>query len=205
MKTELLKVKGSWQDVVDDCRATVSKPPLGHEPSTKFKRAILMAEHTPIRDIVLRWRWPSIKSWIATHFARHHHLEPRISTQRNDRQKKYNRDEAPQAALVEMNVEGNTQACIDMMRKRLCRQAHPETRAYAEDMKCVVHNIEPEIADSFIPNCVYRFGCCEGENNCGWWNAFLARHPEIDIHTTLQERYDIYNKEFYEKHPYNGG
>lgn len=201
MKTELLKIKGNWQDVVDDCRATVSKPPLGHEPSTKFKREILIAEHTPIRDIILRWRWSKIKSWIATHFARHHHLEPRISTQRNDRQKKYNRDEAPQATLVEMNVEGNTQACIDMMRKRLCYQAHAETRSYAEDMKYTVHNIEPEIADVFVPNCIYRAGCCEPKdnNNCHFYEKFLERHPEITVYTTLQERYNIYNKEFYEK------
>ena len=206
MKTELLKVKGDWQDVVDDCRATVSKPPLGHEPSTKFKREILMAEHTPIRDIIIRWRWPSIKSWIATHFARHHHLEPRISTQRNDRQNKYNRDEAPQAALVEMNVEGNVQACIDMERKRLCRQAHNETRNYAEDLKRITHEIEPEIADVFVPNCIYRGGCPEprnGNDYCRFYEGFLARHPEITVHTTLQERYDIFNKEFYETHKEN--
>lgn len=31
-KTELLGVKGSWREVVDDCRATVGKESLGHEP-----------------------------------------------------------------------------------------------------------------------------------------------------------------------------
>lgn len=196
MKTELLNIKGNWEEVVDDCRQTMDKPPLGHEPSAKFKRAILMAEHTPIRDITLRWRWPGIKSWIATHFARHHHLEPRITSQRNDRQSKYNRDEAPQAAPVDITIEGNVQACIDMERKRLCRQAHSETRAYAEDLKYTAHLTEPEIADVFVPNCIYRGGCPE-QRPCGWWNAFLKRHPEVTINTSLQERYDIYNKEFY--------
>lgn len=47
MKTELLKIKGSWEEVVDDCRATVSKPPLGHEPSDTFKRKILICRAQP--------------------------------------------------------------------------------------------------------------------------------------------------------------
>ena len=29
MDTEIKKIKGSWEEVVDDCRATVGKPPLG--------------------------------------------------------------------------------------------------------------------------------------------------------------------------------
>lgn len=42
--TEILKVKGDWQEVVDDCRSTVGKEALGHEPSSEFKRSILIAE-----------------------------------------------------------------------------------------------------------------------------------------------------------------
>ena len=61
MKTEILKIKGSWEEVVDDCRATVSKPPLGHDPRASFKRRILIAEHSPIRDLSVRFRWTGIK------------------------------------------------------------------------------------------------------------------------------------------------
>ena len=71
MKTEILKIKGDWQEVVDDCRSTVGKPPLGHEPSEKFKRDILIAEHSPIRDISVKWIWRGIWSYIATHWSRH--------------------------------------------------------------------------------------------------------------------------------------
>ena len=201
MKTEILDIKGNWNQVLNDCRSTISKPFINKEPSEKFKRGILMAEHSPIRDIIIRWRWQSIKSWISVHFCRHHMLEPRVSSQRNDRQDKYDRNKAPQDTPVNMIMEGNVQACIDMERKRLCNQAAPETREYAEDLKVSVHLQEPEIADAFVKPCV-RCGACPEINNCGWYEAFLARHPEIDVHTTLQERYNIYNKEFYEKHPY---
>ena len=44
-KTEILKVKGDWQEVVSDCRTTVSKPPLGKEPSAEFKRGMMICEH----------------------------------------------------------------------------------------------------------------------------------------------------------------
>ncbi len=55
MKTEILKIKGDWQEVVDDCRATVGKESLGKDPGTTFKRGILLAEHSPIRDISIKW------------------------------------------------------------------------------------------------------------------------------------------------------
>lgn len=84
MNTEIKKIKGSWEEVVDDCRATVGKPPLGHEPSEDFKRRILIAEHGPIRTISVKWAWHGIKSWIATHWSRHK-WECCISTQRSDR------------------------------------------------------------------------------------------------------------------------
>ena len=199
MKTEILDIKGTWNQVLNDCRETISKPFINKEPSEKFKRGILLAEHSPIRDIIIRWRWQGIKSWISVHFCRHHHLEARVSTQRNDRQDRYDRNKAPQDTPVNMVMEGNIQACIDMEHKRLCNQAAPETRSYAEDLKISVHEKEPEIADVFVKPCV-RCGACPEMQNCGWYEGFLARHPEIDIHTTLQERYDIYNKEFYETH-----
>ena len=71
MKTEILKIKGDWEEVASDCRRTVGKPPLGKEPSADFKRKILIAEHSPIRDICVRWTWRGIKSWVATHWTRH--------------------------------------------------------------------------------------------------------------------------------------
>lgn len=38
MKTEILKIKGDWMEVASDCRSTVGKPPLDHEPSVDFKK-----------------------------------------------------------------------------------------------------------------------------------------------------------------------
>ena len=196
-KTEILKIKGNWQDVVDDCRVTRGKESLGKEPSEKFKREILIAEHTPIRNIHIKWIWRNIKSWIATHWVRHK-WECYVKSQRNDRQSDYDRNKAPQAAPVTFTGEANPHHLIDTWRRRLCRQASPETREYAEDYKEALHEIEPEIADVLVPNCVYRCGCPELKPCKFWWD-FLEWLDEPVGSMTIQERYDAYNEYFYEK------
>ena len=118
MKTEIIKIKGDWQEVVDDCRATVAKPPLGHEPSGEWKTNILIAEHEPIRDIWVKWKWRGIKYWIAMHWKTH--IWPRrANTQRSDRTG-VERDKKPQDAPVDFTGDANCQHLIDTMRKRLC-------------------------------------------------------------------------------------
>jgi hypothetical protein len=178
-KTIILKIKGDWTEVVDDCRATVSKPPLGHEPSGDFRRDILIAEHSPIRGIRVKWSWHSIKSWIATHWSRHK-WECFISSQRSDRTG-IPRDKLPQDVPVDFTGEANAQALIDTMRKRLCRRASPETRAYAEDFKRALREVEPELSDVLVPNCVYRCGCPEMDC-CGEWQR-MCRETNQSIDT----------------------
>ena len=72
IKTEILKVKGEWAEVLDACRATVSKKFLNKEPSKEFKKSLVICEHSPLRTIWVKWRWQGLPSYIATHFARHH-------------------------------------------------------------------------------------------------------------------------------------
>ena len=194
MLTDILKIKGSWSDVVDDCRSTVGKPPLGHEPSENFKRSILIAEHSPIRDISVRWKWTEIPSWVATHWVRHMWYKI-VKSQRSDRTG-VPREKLPQDAPVDFTGDANAQNLIDTMRKRLCRQASPETREYAEDFKAALHEIEPEISDVLCPQCVYR-GLCSEPTSCGWWEKFaqrLSKEQLIDWH----ERYEEYNRIFWE-------
>lgn len=194
MKTEILKVKGDWQEVVDDCRATVAKPPLGKEPSDEFKRAMVIAEHDPVRDIEIRFSWRNIPYWVAMHWKTHI-WRCRTNTQRNDRQKKYDRAKAPQDAPVDLIGNMNTQHCIDTGRKRLCYMAAPETRAYMVDFKIALRSIEPQISDAMVPNCIYRCGCPE-QSGCGWYQHMVAKHPDL-ASTNIQKRYDAYNKIFY--------
>lgn len=194
MRTEILKVKGDWQEVVDDCRATVAKPPLGKEPSTEWKKAILISEHDPIRDIEVKFRWARIPYWVAMHWKTHI-WRGRTNTQRNDRQELYDRNKAPQDSPVDFTGDPNAQHLIDTMRKRLCYMASPETRELAEDLKETLRNVEPELSNVLVPNCVYRCGCPEN-GKCQFFKNIIKAHPEM-ASTDIQKRYDAYNKIFY--------
>lgn len=193
-KTEILKIKGDWEEVVNDCRATVKKRPLGKEPSVAFKKAILISEHSPIRDISVKFKWANIKYWVAMHWKTHH-WESRVDSQRNDRQSRYDRESAPQDALIDFIGDPNIQHTIDTWRKRLCRMASPETREYAEDFKRVLHEVEPEWSDVLVPNCVYRCGCPE-PTTCGWYQKMTLKYPTMTS-TCIQDRYNAYNEVFY--------
>ena len=200
IKTEILERKGEWREVLDASRNTVSKKFLNKEPSEEFKKKLMICEHSPIRQLWFKWRWKDLPSYIATHFARHHiGVEKWISSQRNDRQTKYDRNKAPQDAPVSFVAEGNAQFFINMSKVRLCTCADPDTRKQAEDLKVELNKIDSYVAGACVPSCIYRGGCPELAN-CGFYKKFLERHPEITVNTSIQERYDIYNKEFYETH-----
>ena len=195
MKTEILKIKGTWEDVVNRCRATVGKEELGKDPSAGFKRKILIAEHTPIRELHVSWCWKAIKSWVATHWVRHA-WECYVKSQRSDRTG-VQRDDLPQAALVDFFGEANPHHTIDSWRKRLCRQASDDTRHLAEDFKVALYDEEPEWSDALVPHCVYRCGCPEPKP-CGYWDRLVKETNGGIITPDIQERYDLYNSIFWE-------
>lgn len=194
MRTEIIKIKGDWEEVVNDCRMTVAKAELGHEPSQTFKKAILISEHDPIRDIEVKFRWANIKYWVAMHWKTHI-WRSRTNTQRNDRQDHYDRNKAPQDSPVEFIGDANAQHLIDTMRKRLCMMAAKETRDYAKDLKEALREVEPELSDVLVPNCVYRCGCPEN-GECKFFETAVECFPDM-ASTDIQKRYDAYNKFFY--------
>lgn len=194
MRTKILKIKGDWNEILNDCRATVKKEPIAKEPSQAFKKKILLSEHSPIRAMTAKFAWYGIKYWVAMHWKTHR-WESRVDSQRNDRQDRYDREKAPQDAPVDFIGDPNIQHTIDTWRKRLCRQASKETREYAEDFKMTLREVEPEWSNVLVPNCVYRCGCPELKN-CGWFDSMVRKHPAL-ASTNIQERYDAYNALFY--------
>lgn len=196
MLTKILKIKGDWEEVVDDCRATVGKEALGKEPSSDFKRRLLMSEHSPIRDISIKWLWENMPHWVTVHWVRHK-WECFVRTQRSDRTG-IPRNKLPQDEPQNFTGDANTQHTIDTWRKRLCFKASPETREYAEDFKRELYPIEPEWSDSLVPNCIYRGGCPEMET-CGWYDNIVKKYPGLSS-TDLFRRYAAYNTLFWKEY-----
>ena len=167
VKVRLTNVKGTWNEVVNRARVTVNKEKLDNEPSDTFKRKILRAEHSPIRSLIYCFEITNVKSWVVTHLVRHHvGIEKWVRTQRTDRTH-INRDELPQGAEIEMEIEANAQALINMSRKRLCSQASVETREVMNAIKKEVEKKDPIVAEVMVKECIYR-GYCPEMWSCGY-------------------------------------
>lgn len=186
MKVKLTEIKGSYEQVANRARTTVNKGELGKEPSDKFKRKILRAEHSPIRSLIYCFKITDLKSWVATHFVRHHvGVEKWVRTQRSDRTG-IDRDDLPQGAEVEMELEANAQALINMSRKRLCAQASPETRQVMQAMKEEVSKRDKFLAEVMVKECVYR-GFCPEMNSCGYTEKPQFK-KEVEEYRNIQDR-----------------
>lgn len=161
MKVQFLKIKGTWRDVADSANTTISREAGNKEPSSDWKRRMLLCEHSPIRQIIVKWKWYDLKSWCSVHLVRHWlGIIHWVRTQRTDRTG-INRDELPQGNFVEHEVEVNAQAMINISRKRLCKQASKETREAWQAGLNSIKEIEPELYKICVPECIYRGYCYE--------------------------------------------
>ena len=115
-----------WQQIKDCTMTTINKR-TGKMPDSKWKIDLLISEHSPIRRLVINWKWSAIKYWVSVHFTRHKYgIEHWVGTQRSDRTG-ISRDELTQDTEVPHEFTANAQAMINISRKRLCFTASPET------------------------------------------------------------------------------
>ena len=184
MRVELISTPNNWTQVVNACRTTVGKEAITKEPSTKFKNEVLRSEHSPIRLLQFHWKWIGIPYWVSVHLVRHKYgIEHYVRTQRTDRTG-INRDEIPQGALVEHECVANAQAIINISRKRLCNQASKETREAWKLFLDEIKQIEPELYNACVPECIYRNGLCPEFNCCGvnqskWFEQELENYRNL--------------------------
>lgn len=179
MKIELLKhpTEEDWMLCKKCTLVTVSKD-SETPPSDDWKAKLLRANHSPIRTLQFCFRLTDIPYWVSVHLVRHVHAVPFVSTQRNDRQDKYDRYSAPQGAPVSMCWYMNAEELITIAHKRLCRQASKETREVVRQMCDLVLQTNPEFAGLFVPNCVYRGGLCDEFKCCGLNQQYIDRRQQ---------------------------
>jgi len=180
MRAKLINVKGTWREVADSARTTIHKESGISEPPSSWKRRMLMAEHSPIRQILIKAKWYDLPYWVSVHITRHFiGFFHAVRTQRTDRTGT-NRDELPQGALVEHEVEVNAQALINTSRKRLCYQASKETTQAWELLLTSFEDEEPELRACCVRECVYR-GFCPEYISCGYHKT-KAYKTELDLY-----------------------
>ena len=140
---------------------------IKNPPDEKWMEDILNARHSPIRYLRFAFLLEDIPSWVSVHLVRHVHAQPYVRSQRNDRQKQYDRNKAPQDAPVDMIWDMNAEELLVIANKRLCAQASPETRMVVEEMCNMVAEACPEFRRFLVPMCVYNGGICHEMRPCG--------------------------------------
>ena len=166
MKIELIKYPSAedWMLCKQCALVTVGKEAKTN-PTVNWKRDILEARHSPIRVLNFCF-WAELPYWVSVHFCRHIHSNPFVKTQRNDRQSKYDRRKAPQDETVTMLWYMNAEELMAIANKRLCKQAHEETRQAVKLMCDEVIKVCPEFKDLLVPMCVYHGGKCHEMKPC---------------------------------------
>lgn len=171
IKVEILRcpTEEDWKRCKSLALNTVGKKFTGNEITDNWKYKMLKARHSPIRTL-----WFTIKMEIpyctSVHFVRHKiGVEHYVQSQRNDRQKSYDREIAPQNAIVTHIMEVNAEQLLFMANRRLCGLAESTTR-YVMSLICLeVAKTNPEFTLHLKPMCERLHECPEFKT-CGYWN-----------------------------------
>ena len=168
MKVEIIKypTEEEWMLAKKCTLVTVGKE--SERPATdRFKRGMLRARHSPIRELKFVFYLTDIPYWVSVHLCRHTHAQPYVKTQRNDRQSDYDRNSARQDAPVDMMWSMNAEELITIANKRLCNLASKETRELVKMICKEVIKVCPEFKDELVPVCVRNGGFCYEMFPCG--------------------------------------
>lgn len=182
---QLCSWSGAWRDVRAACDATSGGATSNQEPSGRWKRRILLAEHSPIRLLSWTVEWSGLPYWVSGHIVRHKiGAEHWVRSQRQDRTG-VSRSDLAQDEPVTHRMQANAQAIIAISRKRMCCRASPETRQ-AWQMALLL--LPMEMQDACVPECVYR-GFCPEMVSCEFhrtteWKA--NRYSYIQMKEVLQ-------------------
>lgn len=136
------------------CSYTINK---SVKPSLK---KLYNCEHSPIRTQLFAVEMINIPSFVSTHFVRHHvGVDHFVKSNREDRNGGHTNID--RNTPVNHLMVCNAQALINMSRRRLCLQAHPQTVKVMNMIKEAVAKVDLDLAEKMVPECEYRNGCHE--------------------------------------------
>jgi len=189
-----------WNWVKESALTTIHKSSIeGKEISSKWKMGILKSEHSPIRELSIRFKITDIKRWITDQLVRHKYgVESYVGTMRSDRGSKP-REEQTMADLTQMMQSHNAQSFTNQARTRLCVGCvSKETLVLTKSLVEEVALTEPEIAFYCVPPCIYRGACKEvAFTKCNHLDKFISSLPNaeaLEIILDIDKRYEAYHK-----------
>ena len=184
MKIEIKRIT-NWSEALNSARFTQRKEPISGEPSIKWKKKLIKAEHSPLRCVLFNIDMYDIPYRTSVHFVRHIHAQPFGSTSRPDIDGKMPpRSEQKKDDPVNLRLFLNAEEIINISRKRLCNKAEKETRETWRQVIEELRKTEPELANACVPNCLYR-GFCPEFKSCGLADSELFPLKVTDYRNSL--------------------
>ncbi len=182
IKVEILRhpTDGDWARCYNLALNTMGKKYVDCTATDSWKGKMLKCRHSPIRTLMFTIRM-IVPYYVSTHFVRHKiGVEHYVQSQRNDRQNNYDRETAPQGAMVSHIMELDASTLMNMSNVRLCGMADPVTR-YVMTLICkAVETMNPEFKGHLKPMCEYLHECPEFKS-CGYWDTKINKE-ELSNH-----------------------
>lgn len=150
-------------------------------------------EHSPMRTQMFWIQMFGIPSFVSVHLVRHSvGVTHFVQSKRDDRGGNGQED---RFTPVDHAMMINSQALINMSRKRLCLNAHELTIKTWEWLKEEIKNIDPDLAQYMVKECQYRNGCHEKKRSCGWWeeNELIPLINKLQAMVDAGHEYDVGN------------
>lgn len=163
LTAKVTDIGSDYRYVGDRARTTINLDGGDKEIQENYMYKMYRCEHTPIRTRRFLVQFVNIPYSIAMHLVRHTQgVIPFVSTGRDDRieiteSTIRDRDNIP----VRLDMECNAQALINISRKRLCTQAHVNTRKSWKLIKDLVMELDMPLGANMVADCVYRGQCFE--------------------------------------------
>ena len=193
MKTTIKNFNVNWLDIKNACRQTVSMGDSKLEPTSEWKRKLLICRHSPLRIGSVLWKSEDVPFYVMGHIVRHNvGCTPFVSTSREDRTG-IPRNERKQTDFVNMQMTANIEALINISERRLCTCAHPTTRKYWEAVLEAIREYDEDIFWACVPQCIRCGACVEPFSNCRFYENF-SKNLTPEQQTDIMARYDAYNE-----------
>ena len=193
MKTTIKNFDVNWLNIKNACRQTISMCDSEIEPTSEWKRKLLICRHSPIRIGSVLWKSEDVPFYVMGHIVRHNvGCTPFVSTSREDRTG-IPRNERKQTDFVDMQMIANIEALINISERRLCTCADPTTRKYWEAVLEAIKEYDEDIFWACVPQCIRCGACVEPFSDCRFYENF-SKNLTPEQQTDIMARYDAYNE-----------
>lgn len=159
MKITVSKISGLA--LANQCAASTSGKACNVSAKAWFK-----SEHSPIRAFQYLIELDGVPSFVSVHLVRHKlGVEHFVRSMRDDLSGIDSR-EVNRLTPLHHTMLINAASLIAMSRKRLCFKSHRLTVGAMTKTRSAIGEVEPDLPDFLVPECVYRNGVCPEFSEC---------------------------------------